>query len=315
MTRRGILLIACTLLPSTALLSQTRPPGPPPGTLIDVGGYRLHILCSGSSSAGAPTVILDAGAGAFSTVWSAVQRAIPQIRSCAYDRAGWGWSDPGPGPRTISQDAAELGSLLREAHVSGPYVLVGHSYGGLIVRRYAALHPSDVVGMVLVDPAHEDARLFYVKKNTWLRVRDQSQGRIVPPPRTLAPGDSTMSYYDPERDYWSEEFQEFHDARIANPRMFGSLPLVILAADANAPPPGMSQEMWAEYRAERLAQLKGLTALSSHARFVRDPTSGHDIPTDDPRLVAACIAEVVSAVTGVRTIDLATRCKAPGASR
>jgi pimeloyl-ACP methyl ester carboxylesterase len=71
----------------------------------------------------------------------------------------------------------------------GPYVLVGHSYGGLIVRRYAALHPGDVAGIILVDPAHEESRLFYTKQDSWLRVREQSEGRAVPPPRILAPGE------------------------------------------------------------------------------------------------------------------------------
>jgi hypothetical protein len=87
MLRRVTLSIACILLPCAALSAQTRPAGPTPGTLIDVGGYRLHILCTGSSSAGVPTVILDAGAGAFSNMWTAVQRAIPRVRTCAYDRA------------------------------------------------------------------------------------------------------------------------------------------------------------------------------------------------------------------------------------
>lgn len=315
MTRRAMLLIACIVLPWASLRGQTRPAGPPPGMLVDVGGYRLHIFCTGGSSAGAPTVILDAGAGAFSTAWSAVQRATPGIRSCAYDRAGWGWSDAGPGPRTITQETFELESLLRAAHISGPFVLVGHSYSGLLVRRYAALHPGEVAGMVLVDPVDEDGQLFYTKQNAWLRVREQSAGRVIPNPRALAPGDTTMSYYDPERDYWSEEFQAFHDARAANPRILGDRPLVILAAGKEPPPPGASLEFWTTYRAERLAHLKGLTMLSSHSRFVRDPRSGHDIPKDNPQLIAACIAEVVGGATDVRTIDLAARCSAPDSVR
>jgi pimeloyl-ACP methyl ester carboxylesterase len=310
MIRHAILLLASVAFRPSALPGQARPSGPPPGTLVDVGGYRLHILCSGPAVLGAPSVILDAGAGAFSTAWSAVQQSLPAVRSCAYDRAGWGWSDPGPGPRTITQEAFELERLLRAAHVSGPYVLVGHSYGGLLVRRYAALHPNDVIGLVLVDPALEDAQLFYVKRNAWLRVRDQSEGRVVPHPRSLARGDTTMSYYEPGRDYWSEEFQAFHDARVANPRMFGDRPLVVLAAGKEPPPPGVSPEIWAQLRAERLEQLTELTTLSSQARLVPDPTSGHDIPKDDPQLIARCITEVVKAATGVRTTDLAVRCVA-----
>ena len=308
MARRGMLLIAWIAYLSAPLAGQARPSGPAPGVLIDVGGYRLHLFCTGPTSGGAPTVVLDAGAGAFSTAWSAVQQALPAIRTCAYDRAGWGWSEPGPGPRTITQEVFELHTLLRAAAVSGPYVLVGHSYGGLLVRRYAALHGSDVVGMVLVDPAHEESQLYYVKQGAWLRVREQSEGRTVPPPRIRAPGDTTMSFYDPVRDYWAEEFQAIHDARIANPRMLRGSPLVVVAAGREDPPPGVSQELWAQLRVERRAQMTDLMALSSKARLIRDPTSGHDIPKDDPQLIAACIANVVNVASGKAVSDLAARC-------
>ncbi|HSE68885.1 MAG TPA: alpha/beta hydrolase, partial [Gemmatimonadales bacterium] len=170
--------------------------------MVDVGGHRLHLRCTGTASGGTPTVVLDAGAGQFSTAWSAVQEALPDIRSCAYDRAGWGWSEPGPGPRTITQEVFELQALFEAAGVAGPYVLVGHSYGGLIVRRYAALHSDNVAGIILVDPAHEESRLFYTKQDSWLRVREQSEGRVVPPPKIRSAGDSTMRFYDPVRDYW-----------------------------------------------------------------------------------------------------------------
>jgi len=308
--RRATLLIAWIAYVSVSppLAGQTRPSGPAPGVLIDVGGYRLHLFCTRPASAGAPTVILDAGAGAFSTAWSAVQQALPDIRTCAYDRAGWGWSEPGPGPRTITQEVFELHSLLRAAAISGPYVMVGHSYGGLLARRYAALYGSEVVGMVLVDPAHEESRLYYVKQGAWLRVREQSEGRSVPPPRPRSPGDTTMSSYDPARDYWGEEFQAFHDARLVKPRMLGDKPLVVLAAGREDPPPGVSPELWVQLRAERRAQLADLTALSSQARLIRDSTSGHDIPKDDPQLIAACIAHVVNVSTGKKVIDLGARC-------
>ena len=96
--------------------------------------------------------------------------------------------------------------------------------------------------------------------------------------------------------------------------MFADRPLVILAAGNEPPPPGMTPEMWAQYRTERLAQLKDLTTLSSHSRFVLDPTSGHDIPKDDPQLIAACIVHVVNAATDTRALDVAESCLAPGGS-
>jgi pimeloyl-ACP methyl ester carboxylesterase len=132
---------------------------PAPGQLVDVGGERLHIQCVG---AGSPTVVLDAGLGGSSLDWSLVQPELGRTtRVCAYDRAGMGWSDPGPQPRTPSQIADELHTLLTNAGISGPYVLVGHSLAGKNVRLFALQHPEQVAGMVLVD-----ARSEYVDANT-----------------------------------------------------------------------------------------------------------------------------------------------------
>src|SRR5215207_2765747 len=132
---------------------------PPPGQLVDVGGYRLHIQCVGT---GSRTVVLDAGLGGSSLDWNLVQPALGRTtRVCAYDRAGMGWSDPGPQPRTPRQIADELHTLLTNAGIAGPYVLVGHSLGGKNVRLFALAYPEQVAGMVLVD-----ARSEYVDANT-----------------------------------------------------------------------------------------------------------------------------------------------------
>ncbi len=127
---------------------------PAPGQLVDVGGYKLHINCIGQ---GSPTVILESGLANPSSIWGWVQPEVAHAtRVCAYDRAGVGWSDPGPEPRDGLQIARDLHTLLGKANVPGPYVLVGHSTGGLYVRVYAAQYPQDVVGMVLVDVEHPD---------------------------------------------------------------------------------------------------------------------------------------------------------------
>src|SRR5918993_4605490 len=111
----------------------------PPSKLVDVGGYRLHLNCTGKNG---PTVVLIAGAGDFSFDWGLVQTGVSRFaRVCSYDRAGLAWSDPGPTPRTMLQDAYELRALLRAAGVKPPYVLVGHSIGGVIVRDYVAQNP------------------------------------------------------------------------------------------------------------------------------------------------------------------------------
>lgn len=120
---------------------------PVQGKLVDVGGYRLHLSCLG---VGSPTVILESGALDSSRQWDRVQAEVAKTtRVCSYDRAGFGWSDPGPEPRTSRQMAVELHTPLTKSGVNSPYVLVGHSFGGLNVRLFAELYPTEVGGMVL----------------------------------------------------------------------------------------------------------------------------------------------------------------------
>jgi pimeloyl-ACP methyl ester carboxylesterase len=127
---------------------------PPPGNLIDVGGFRLHLHCVG---AGSPAVVFDAALGASSLSWALVQPEVARItRTCAYDRAGFAWSDGGPMPRTAGRVADELHELLQRAEIPPPYILVGHSFGGLVMRIFAARHREKTGGLVLVDPAHPE---------------------------------------------------------------------------------------------------------------------------------------------------------------
>src|ERR671913_324312 len=127
---------------------------PPPGEMVDVGGYSLHINCLGQ---GSPTVLLDAGSGEWSAQWVRVQREVSDTtRVCAYDRAGMGWSEMGPQPRDAKQISSELHTLLTNAGIEGPYVLVGHSFGGLYMQTYAARYPDEVAGVSLVESSHPD---------------------------------------------------------------------------------------------------------------------------------------------------------------
>src|SRR6476619_5964306 len=122
---------------------------PPPGQLVDVGGYRLHINCTGT---GSPTVVIESGWGDMSAAWGWVQPEVAKTtRVCTYDRAGMGWSEASPEPRVAREYAKELHTLLANAHETGPYVLVGHSMGGFTVLVYAHDYPADVSGLVLVD--------------------------------------------------------------------------------------------------------------------------------------------------------------------
>jgi pimeloyl-ACP methyl ester carboxylesterase len=122
---------------------------PPPGQLVDVGGYRLHINCTGT---GSPTVVIESGWGDMSAAWGWVQPEVAKTtRICTYDRAGMGWSEPSPEPRVAREYAKELHTLLANANERGPYVLVGHSMGGFTVLVYAHDYPTDVSGLVFVD--------------------------------------------------------------------------------------------------------------------------------------------------------------------
>jgi pimeloyl-ACP methyl ester carboxylesterase len=127
---------------------------PPPGHLVDIGGYRLHLWCTGD---GAPAVILDAGLGGSSADWGFVQPDVARFtRVCSYDRAGMGYSDPGPSPRTARRIASELAELLVRGGIDRPVVLVGASIAGFAVRVFASDHPERAAGLVLVDASHED---------------------------------------------------------------------------------------------------------------------------------------------------------------
>jgi pimeloyl-ACP methyl ester carboxylesterase len=127
---------------------------PPPGEMVDVGSHELHIDCMGK---GGPTVILESALGNSSPHWVWVQREVAKTtRVCAYDRAGMGWSERGPEPRDAERVAGELHALLEDAGIEGPYVVAGHSYGGLYTRVFAARYPGETAGVVLVDSSHPE---------------------------------------------------------------------------------------------------------------------------------------------------------------
>jgi pimeloyl-ACP methyl ester carboxylesterase len=188
-----VLLIAF-LLCSRPLAAQSGdlPPIPAPGRLVDVGGWRLHLHCTGVSRPGQPTVILEAGIGDFSVEWSLVQSGIARFAHvCSYDRAGDGWSELGPHPRTFRQIVYELHALLANAGERPPYVLVGHSYGSWLARVYQSTYPQEVAGLILVESGGSDPwRL--MPDGQLRRSSELATGRAVPAVKTsgpLRPGD------------------------------------------------------------------------------------------------------------------------------
>lgn len=149
---------------------------PPQGTLVDVGGYTLHLISMGE---GSPTVVLDSGLGHTSLIWSLVQPEVATFsRVCSYDRAGYGWSDPGPLPRTSQQIIKELHTLLAQAHIPGPYVLVGHSFGGLNMYLYAVQYPEEVAGLVLIDAVSKNIQMHNAEEFQWFVVINRIKFRL-----------------------------------------------------------------------------------------------------------------------------------------
>ena len=145
-------LVVSGMLYQTASAEADRRNFPAPGNLIDVGGFKMHISCMGE---GSPTVILETLSGGTSSYWGWVQPEVAKsTRVCVYDRAGRGWSEPDPEPMTLGRTVRNLHTLLTNARVEGPYVLVGHSIGGIYVRQFAAEYPGEVAGMVLVDASN-----------------------------------------------------------------------------------------------------------------------------------------------------------------
>ncbi|UCH60998.1 MAG: alpha/beta hydrolase, partial [Anaerolineales bacterium] len=256
---------------------------PAPGQLVDVGGYKLHINCMGQ---GSPTVILEAGWGDYSATWTYVQPEVAKTtRVCSYDRAGYGWSEPNSHPRTANAEVEELHTLLVNAKVQGPYVLVGHSLGGMLMRVYAHNYPDEVVGMVLLDSVHEEqyTRLPGAMKSIPDKVRQfrmlallSSTGFMALAPQSIPnqgfPDEvfalhkviwATTGYFTTaatELNSISESTAEVRALRITS---FGNLPLSVLSAGIHYPDPSLSDAENQQYWEEWQAMQSELVALSS----------------------------------------------------
>lgn len=286
---------------------------PPPGQLIDVGGYKLHLACRGQ---GSPTVLLEAGLNDFSVQWALVQPVVAQFtRVCAYDRAGLGWSEPSPHPRTSATMIDELHTLLRKAGESAPYVLVGHSFGGITMRGFAQQYPEQVAGLLLVDAAHEAQRARIPALDTaftQLRQQFQMLARLntfgllalaptqIPdrglPAAALAQYRARLAaspYFDAALAESSAFYISMADIATTEPTSLGDLPLIVLSRGLAGPLPGITAADNAEMEHTWRTLQAELAALSTHSQQQVAASSGHEIHLQQPDLVVAAIRQLV----------------------
>lgn len=296
---------------AATVAAQELPPAP--GKLFDIGnGRRLHLLCSG---AGAPAVILEAGASSFAIDWTLVQREMAKTnRVCSYDRAGMGWSDPLPAD-AVTTETPDLHALLTTAKEAGPYVLVGASRGGLLIRDYLAQHPASVVALVFVDPATED-RLFGMVAGKAIAIAEMTTAQIrssLPPQSVRVPRRPVQkgSPFDmlPQQLYQQRlvlderliaaqpetvtpeqifVFQEHERQRLAGllasrqaGTPFGDRPTVVLSRGTDR-------------NTDREAVHAALAKLSTRSQHRVIAGAGHEIHLFDPPAVIAAIREVIA---------------------
>ena len=308
-----VLVIGAFLSVSIGILHAQSPPLPP-GQLIDIGGRRLHVNCTG---VGTPTVVVENGSGGFSIDWALVQPAVSMFtRICTYDRAGYAWSDRGSIRDLPEQAIADLQLMLRVAKLHPPYILVGQSIGGILVRDYQRRFPEQVAGMVLVDPTHDEGLAYIIDgkpKTISLVTRDELEKFMrdllahppAPPPmptKLSAPFDRLPASLQPVR-LWAEaqyfadrnvnrtpfigeaqrqEFIALRSQRLAQAHPLGSLPLIVLTNGIN------------KQKAE-------LATLSKTGTVVVAENSCHEIQLCSPQLVVRAIRNVVVRVRQMRS--------------
>ena len=278
----------------------------PPGRLVDVGGRKLHLYCTGQ---GSPTVILESGAGSFAIDWALVQPEVARTtRVCSYDRAGYGWSDPGPEEDTVEQATHDLETAMKTAGEHPPYVLVGQSIGGLFVRWYQYEHPQQVAGMVLVDTYEMTAPVNGKQVPLYTLTKEQLQTNLPPPsslkrppipsevrpPFNKLPASLQKTHLWLEQRFfetldfdkgpammesWRTAFSVLHQASLT-PDSLAGLPVVILTRDT------VNED-------ERKQQMD-LLHLSRNARQETATGSGHFIHIERPDLVIASISEILA---------------------
>jgi pimeloyl-ACP methyl ester carboxylesterase len=233
---------------------------------VDLGGHSLQLLIGGQ---GSPAVIFEGGFGTGIASWSTVQKDVAAFaQTVSYDRAGLGQSDPGPKPRSAKQIATELHAALEKSGVKPPYVMVGHSFGGIYVRVFADMYPKEVVGMVLIDPSQESF-------NDWL-IKNQ--------PDRLKAAQSEIAKAGPgvQAEFAAVD-TSYSQARVA--KVPGGIPVTLLTATEDETMPAEARKFWIEKHKEWLATVPG-------SKHIVVEKASHFIQAQQPALVIDAIKQV-----------------------
>jgi pimeloyl-ACP methyl ester carboxylesterase len=306
----GLLLLVLALLASGFLyenISEARDRrfNPMPGRRVDVGGFKMHIDCTG---AGTPSVILDSGLGDAFVSWRKVQPAISKFAYvCSYDRAGLGYSDSSSRPRTSQVIAEELHALLHAAGIDPPYVLVGHSMGGYDVRLFASLYRSEVAGMVLVDASHPDQENRFppeIKNMEGTELRESEFLEFTTPfglPRLLDLCDDNAVVRAAECNFHSAregvaEIKAFREsaAQAASTGSLGDMLLAVLSHDPDKRLADLSPDVAKPVNEAWETMQEELARLSTRGTQTIAKGSSHYIQIDRPEIVIDAVRNVVN---------------------
>lgn len=274
------------------------------GTKVSVGSHRLYVRCQGEER---PTIIIDTGLGDVSLEWNHIQKAVaPHARICLYDRAGYGHSDAGPLPRTSSHIVEELHQMLINAAIEGPYILVGHSFGGYTMQLFASRYRELTAGVILVDSSHRDQYARFLAPPINVKTAPPNKEklgivRFAPPP--IHPNlpaeirdEVRQAMLDAKMRYATAyEFYNFRKSadEVKASKPFPAVPLLVLTRGKRVYPEGhhgdLMEALWMELQSE-------LSALSPYSGHVVAHDSGHFIHLDQPQLVIDSISFLVDVI-------------------